>query len=102
MDTPGAIDPGRLEWLSIQIELDVRNVSEGGPYYLLIRTPFVQDLLEERKTLHTEEEKEKAWADVSGMVKTYSDEMVERWNKVIDTYLVFVCAPRITSLRPII
>ncbi|EIW52754.1 uncharacterized protein TRAVEDRAFT_75837, partial [Trametes versicolor FP-101664 SS1] len=32
---------------------------------------------------------EKAWADVSGMVKTYSDEMVERWNKVIDTYLVF-------------
>lgn len=25
------------------------------------------------------------------MVKTYSDEMVERWNKVIDTYLVFVC-----------
>lgn len=26
------------------------------------------------------------------MVKTYSDEMVERWNKVIDTYLVFVGA----------
>ncbi|OJT10787.1 hypothetical protein TRAPUB_12656 [Trametes pubescens] len=36
-----------------------------------------------------EKEKEEAWADAAGMVKTYSDEMVERWNKVIDTYLVF-------------
>lgn len=51
----------------------------------------MQDLLEERKTIRTEEEKEKAWADAADMVKTYSDEMVERWNKVIDTYLVFVC-----------
>ncbi|EIW52744.1 uncharacterized protein TRAVEDRAFT_79847, partial [Trametes versicolor FP-101664 SS1] len=32
---------------------------------------------------------EKAWADAADMVKTYSDEMVDRWNKVIDTYLVF-------------
>ncbi len=46
-----------------------------------------------------EKEKEEAWADAAGMVKTYSDEMVERWNKVIDTYLVFVCAPRFTILR---
>ncbi|KAL1943677.1 hypothetical protein VTO73DRAFT_4122 [Trametes versicolor] len=63
------IDPARLEELSIQTELD--------------------DLLEERKTIRTEEEKEKAWTDAADMVKTYSDEMVERWNRVIDTYLVF-------------
>lgn len=51
----------------------------------------MQDLLEERKTIRTEEEKDKAWTDAADMVKTYSDEMVERWNRVIDTYLVFVC-----------
>ncbi|EIW53860.1 uncharacterized protein TRAVEDRAFT_87322, partial [Trametes versicolor FP-101664 SS1] len=30
----------------------------------------------------------KAWQDAAGMVQRYSDGMVERWNKEIDTYLV--------------
>lgn len=53
---------------------------------------LVQKLLEERKNICTDEEKAKAWTDVADMVKTYSDDMIERWNKQIDTYLVFVRA----------
>ncbi|KAL1937850.1 hypothetical protein VTO73DRAFT_12743 [Trametes versicolor] len=39
--------------------------------------------------VYTEEQKTKAWSDAAGMVQTYSDDMIERWNKEIDTYLVF-------------
>ncbi|KAL1946234.1 hypothetical protein VTO73DRAFT_15361 [Trametes versicolor] len=49
----------------------------------------LQKLLEERKNICTEEEKAKAWTDVADTVKTYSDDMIERWNKQIDVYLVF-------------
>ncbi|EIW54284.1 uncharacterized protein TRAVEDRAFT_101014, partial [Trametes versicolor FP-101664 SS1] len=30
-----------------------------------------------------------AWTDAAGMVQSYSDDMIARWNKEIDTYLVF-------------
>ncbi|KAI0359369.1 hypothetical protein OH77DRAFT_1395060, partial [Trametes cingulata] len=45
--------------------------------------------MEQRKQLFTREEKEEAWAELAGTVKTYTDEMVERWNSEIDTYLVY-------------
>ncbi|KAI0363346.1 hypothetical protein BV20DRAFT_905940, partial [Pilatotrama ljubarskyi] len=32
---------------------------------------------------------EQAWNEVTQIVKTYSDEMIERWNSEIDTYLVY-------------
>lgn len=52
----------------------------------------VQKLLEERTTSRTEEQKRTAWSDAAGAVKTYSDNMIKRWNKEIDVYLVFVSA----------
>ncbi|RPD67903.1 hypothetical protein L226DRAFT_386154, partial [Lentinus tigrinus ALCF2SS1-7] len=42
-----------------------------------------------RKTFFKEEDRAKAWDETAKLVKTYSDEMVERWNKEIDTLLVF-------------
>lgn len=41
-------------------------------------------------SVHTEERKAAEWENAAEMVKTYSDEMVARWNKEIDTYLVYV------------
>ncbi|KAI0698853.1 hypothetical protein C8Q76DRAFT_587081, partial [Earliella scabrosa] len=37
----------------------------------------------------TEEEKKDAWDKTASVVKTYSDELVDRWNKEIDTLLVY-------------
>ncbi|KAI0667080.1 hypothetical protein C8Q78DRAFT_982991, partial [Trametes maxima] len=42
-----------------------------------------------RSSLFTKGEIDKAWEDVSSMVKNRSDEMVHRWNKEIDTLLVY-------------
>lgn len=51
-----------------------------------------QRLLQKRKTTHTEEHQAKAWTDAAQAVKLYSDNMINRWNKEIDVYLVFVRA----------
>ncbi|KAI0359392.1 hypothetical protein OH77DRAFT_1395458, partial [Trametes cingulata] len=45
--------------------------------------------MEQREGLFTAEEKEEALAELAGTVKTYTDEMIERWNTEIDTYLVY-------------
>ncbi|KAI0359427.1 hypothetical protein OH77DRAFT_1359790, partial [Trametes cingulata] len=37
----------------------------------------------------TEEEKAEAYSEAAGIVKVYTDEMIERWNSEIDTYLVY-------------
>ncbi|KAH9856858.1 hypothetical protein C2E23DRAFT_882158 [Lenzites betulinus] len=49
----------------------------------------IENLYRGRKDIYTSEQKAKAWTDAADMVKKYSDEMVERWNRQIDTYLVF-------------
>ncbi|RPD77332.1 hypothetical protein L226DRAFT_569510, partial [Lentinus tigrinus ALCF2SS1-7] len=49
----------------------------------------LEDYWYARKTFFTEEERAKAWDETANIVKKYSDEMVERWNKEIDTLLVF-------------
>lgn len=36
------------------------------------------------------EEKAKAWSESADIVKTYSDDMIKRFNTEIDTYLVYV------------
>ncbi|KAI0635921.1 hypothetical protein C8Q77DRAFT_602175 [Trametes polyzona] len=41
------------------------------------------------KDVYTPEQKARAWSEAAGLVKKYSDEMIERWNTEIDTYLVF-------------
>ncbi|KAI0666951.1 hypothetical protein C8Q78DRAFT_928288, partial [Trametes maxima] len=38
---------------------------------------------------HTSEDKAKAWSEAADAVRIYSDEMIQRWNTEIDTYLVF-------------
>ena len=53
-----------------------------------------QNRWEERENDFTEEEKKEAWDEIAGIVKTYSDELVDRWNKEIDTLLVYVCVDR--------
>lgn len=50
----------------------------------------IQDMYLTRNHVYTEEHKTKAWQDAAGMVQRYSDGMVERSNKEIDTYLVLV------------
>ncbi|CDO77704.1 hypothetical protein BN946_scf184969.g55 [Trametes cinnabarina] len=49
----------------------------------------IVEQLQSRCFLYSPEEKEKAWLDAAHLVKTYSDEMIERWSAEIDTYLVF-------------
>ncbi|KAI0666944.1 hypothetical protein C8Q78DRAFT_406810 [Trametes maxima] len=51
--------------------------------------PTLQELIEDRKNAFTDEEKTKAWAFVAAQVEKHSETTVERWNKEIDTYLVF-------------
>ena len=45
-----------------------------------------------RKTFFTDsdEEHDQAWNETAKIVKTYSDQMIDRWNKEIDTLLVYV------------
>ena len=38
----------------------------------------------------TEEEKANAWREAAKAVKTYHDELVEQWQKAMDTLLVYV------------
>ena len=40
--------------------------------------------------MFSDEEKARAWSQTADVVKTYSDEMVKRWNMEIDALLVFV------------
>ena len=41
--------------------------------------------------LDTDEEHDDAWHETAKILKTYSDEIVDRWIKEIDTLLVYVC-----------
>ncbi|KAI0359325.1 hypothetical protein OH77DRAFT_1018655 [Trametes cingulata] len=45
--------------------------------------------MEQRKELFTREEKDETFALLAGTVKKYTDEMIDRWNTEIDTYLVY-------------
>ncbi|KAI0666941.1 hypothetical protein C8Q78DRAFT_405404 [Trametes maxima] len=49
----------------------------------------LKELIEDRKNTFTDEEKNKAWTSVAAQVERHSETTVERWNKEIDTYLVF-------------
>ncbi|TFK77600.1 hypothetical protein K466DRAFT_668676, partial [Polyporus arcularius HHB13444] len=42
-----------------------------------------------RKTFFTEEQRAKAWNETANIVKIYSDELVDRWNKEIDNLLIY-------------
>ncbi|KAI0328800.1 hypothetical protein GY45DRAFT_1254186, partial [Cubamyces sp. BRFM 1775] len=52
-------------------------------------SPYRKDIWEKRGSRYTAEEKAEAWAGTAEIVKTYSDEMVQRMNKEIDTLLVY-------------
>ncbi|KAI9064562.1 hypothetical protein FKP32DRAFT_1675519 [Trametes sanguinea] len=67
------------------------------PHGTILRTsrlkasaPTLQHLfLYLQEPVYPETEQEKAWSDAVRTVKTYSDELVVRWNADIDTYHVF-------------
>ncbi|KAL1940404.1 hypothetical protein VTO73DRAFT_8976 [Trametes versicolor] len=48
-----------------------------------------KDLYQQHGQIYAQEQKAQAWSEAAGMVKQYSDEMVDKWNKEIDTYLVY-------------
>ena len=48
----------------------------------------------------SDEEREKAWKNITSAVEKYSDEMVEQWNKEIDGLLTFVRVARCTFAIP--
>ena len=50
----------------------------------------MQEYWEARKSFFTEKQRADAWDKTAKIVKTYSDEMIDRWNKEIDTLLVYV------------
>ena len=58
-----------------------------------------QNRWQERNNDFTEKEKKEAWDEIAGLVKTYSDELVDRWNKEIDTLLVYVCVVSVLFLH---
>ncbi|KAI0359388.1 hypothetical protein OH77DRAFT_1022905 [Trametes cingulata] len=60
-----------------------------SPLPLGWNVPSIEELMEQREELFTREEEEEALAELAGTVKTYTDEMIERWNTEIDTYLVY-------------
>ncbi|KAI0359502.1 hypothetical protein OH77DRAFT_1434651 [Trametes cingulata] len=61
----------------------------GSTNFGLPPGPTIEDLLRQRAKLFTPDEKAKAWSEAAGMARTYSDEMILRWNSGIDIYLVY-------------
>ncbi|KAI0753559.1 hypothetical protein C8Q80DRAFT_520128 [Daedaleopsis nitida] len=51
--------------------------------------PDPKQLLDDIRRSYSEQQKAEAWAKTAGVVKTYSDELVKRWNTEIDTLLVY-------------
>lgn len=45
---------------------------------------------EELKQEFSEEERAKLWNEAARVVKTYHDELVEQWQKAMDSVLVYV------------
>ncbi|KAH9886470.1 hypothetical protein C8Q73DRAFT_281363 [Cubamyces lactineus] len=60
-----------------------------GGLYFPWRPRTLEDIWEKRGSRYTAEEKAEAWSGTAEVVKTYSDEMVQRMNKEIDTLLVY-------------
>ncbi|KAI0364347.1 hypothetical protein BV20DRAFT_1057264 [Pilatotrama ljubarskyi] len=50
---------------------------------------LVEELLQQRKNLFSAKEKADAFSSAAEVVQKHSSEIVDRWNKEIDTYLVF-------------
>ena len=46
--------------------------------------------LDHVKSAYTDDDRTEAWTKLADAVKAYSDENVERWNREIDTMLVYV------------
>ncbi|TBU22723.1 hypothetical protein BD311DRAFT_769855 [Dichomitus squalens] len=53
------------------------------------KLPNIEDLRKEFAETYTQAEKDKALTETAKVVKTYSDEMVKRWNEEIDNLLVY-------------
>lgn len=69
------------------------------PYRVLAFLTPIQSMDYARDDVYSHEEKRKAWETVASMTLYHNDAMVERWNKEIDTYLVFVRSTEITELE---
>ncbi|KAI0365883.1 hypothetical protein BV20DRAFT_953293, partial [Pilatotrama ljubarskyi] len=76
---PEAWTPPSYEVISAPRSCSLRARSQGN----------WQGLLKQREKLFTADEKAQAWSDAAETVKIFSDEMIERWNSEIDTYLVY-------------
>ncbi|TBU22726.1 hypothetical protein BD311DRAFT_869248 [Dichomitus squalens] len=53
------------------------------------KLPKIDDLSKEFEETYTQAERDKALSEPAQIVKTYSDEMVKRWNEEIDNLLVY-------------
>ncbi|TBU36726.1 hypothetical protein BD309DRAFT_984756, partial [Dichomitus squalens] len=53
------------------------------------KLPNIEDLKKEFAETYTQADKDKALSETAKVVKTYSDEMVKRWNEEIDNLLVY-------------
>ncbi|KAH9847091.1 hypothetical protein C2E23DRAFT_850130 [Lenzites betulinus] len=49
----------------------------------------LQELLDQQRGVHTDDARTKAWSDVATKAQTFGDDLVNRWNREIDIYLLF-------------
>ncbi|KAI0644844.1 hypothetical protein C8Q79DRAFT_927162 [Trametes meyenii] len=56
---------------------------------LNLKIHTIEEALKDRKNVFTNEEKTEAWGKIKGAMEDHGDAMIKRWNKEIDTYLVF-------------
>ena len=61
----------------------------------MIRTQAIKEQLKQE---FTEEERAKAWHEAAQVVKTCHDELVEQWQKAMDTVLVYVSLSAILQI----
>ncbi|EIW63191.1 uncharacterized protein TRAVEDRAFT_115042, partial [Trametes versicolor FP-101664 SS1] len=52
-----------------------------------------------RAKVYTPEQQKKAWSDSAETVQKWSDQMVEQWNKEIDTYLAGLFSAILTAFN---
>ena len=94
---PRAVSGSRGEMIKLEFEdcalpWRIPTVRVSGILNNLCSTHLTrcQELWTARSQLFTEEQKTEAWSRTADIMKTYSDELVKRWNSEIDTLLVYV------------
>ncbi|KAH9847101.1 hypothetical protein C2E23DRAFT_531971 [Lenzites betulinus] len=72
-----------------QLASGLESVMDPELFQEIERELKLQKLLSERRSVHTDDERAKAWSEVAKKARTFGDDMVDRWEREIKTYLLF-------------